>query len=166
MSPASIVVTDANVLINLIHAERLGLLGAVPPFEFVVVDEVVAEITLPNQAHALDMALRAGHLRRIAITDIPSLMLRSEFGRIMGLGEAASLAVAITQGWAIACDEKKVFLREAKARVGQQRIMTTPGILLLAIRAGVISLEEADMIKAFLETRRFRMNFTSFKDVL
>jgi hypothetical protein len=44
--------------------------------------------------------------------------------------------------------------------------MTTPGILLLAIRAGVISLEEADTIKAFLETRRFRMNFTSFKDVL
>ncbi|MBU6299673.1 MAG: hypothetical protein KGJ79_18915 [Alphaproteobacteria bacterium] len=166
MPTLSIVVTDANVLINLIHAERLGLLSQIPPYEFVVVEEVVAEITRPEQKQMLDDAVAAGHIRRVVIADIPALTLRTELERIMGLGEAASLALAVTQGWSVACDEKKVFLREARARVGQNRIMTTPGILLVAIRAGVITSDEADAIKALLETRRFTMSFVSFKDLL
>lgn len=35
-----IVVTDSNVLINLMHVSRLGLLGSIPGHEFVVPDHV------------------------------------------------------------------------------------------------------------------------------
>jgi hypothetical protein len=42
MPTLRIVVTDANVLINLIHVEVLPLLGRLPGYEFVVVDEALA----------------------------------------------------------------------------------------------------------------------------
>jgi predicted nucleic acid-binding protein len=51
-----VVVTDANVLINLMHAGRLDLLGALTAFEFVVPDHVVAEITVPVQRQTLEIA--------------------------------------------------------------------------------------------------------------
>jgi hypothetical protein len=42
-SPVRVVVTDANILINLIHVGRLDLLGKLPPYSFVVPEEVVKE---------------------------------------------------------------------------------------------------------------------------
>jgi predicted nucleic acid-binding protein len=84
----------------------------------------------------------------------------------MGEGEAACLAVATTRGWLVASDEKRAFLREARNRLGPGRILNTPGLLVLAIRAGLITLEEADRAKHLLEQHRFRMRFNSFKDVI
>ena len=54
----------------------------------------------------------------------------------------------------------------ARERIGEGRILNTPGILLLAIRAGLLSVDEADVLKARLETHRYRMKFDSFRDVL
>lgn len=51
-----VVVTDANVLINFIHAGRLDLFAALTPFEFVVPDHVIAEITVPGQRQVLEIA--------------------------------------------------------------------------------------------------------------
>jgi hypothetical protein len=62
----------------------------------------------------------------------------------MGGGEAASLALAVTRGWVVASGEKKAFRREALVRLGPRRILTTPGLCVLAIRSGVLSVEEAD----------------------
>jgi hypothetical protein len=41
----------------------------------------------------------------------------------------------------------------------------TPGIPLKAIRQRVLTVQEADAIKAELEKNRFRMNFNSFRDL-
>lgn len=43
-----VVVTDANVLINLMHVSRLGLLAKIPDHEFVVSEHVREEITNPE----------------------------------------------------------------------------------------------------------------------
>jgi hypothetical protein len=51
-----IVVTDANVLINLLHVDALAMVASLPDYEFVVVDEVVREITDPQQATSLQTA--------------------------------------------------------------------------------------------------------------
>lgn len=40
--------------------------------------------------------------------------------------------------------------------------MTTPGLLLLAIQKGVLTIAEADAIKVTLERHRFKMSFDSF----
>jgi len=68
--------------------------------------------------------------------------------------------------WLIASDEKKKFRREALARLGNARMLDTPGILILAIKAGLLTIEEADNAKTILEHHRFTMNFISFHDVL
>jgi hypothetical protein len=68
-----IVVADANVLINLIHAQMLDLLGRLEGYEFVVVDHVEAEITWPDQVNALRKAIEAGWLRREAVSTTEGL---------------------------------------------------------------------------------------------
>lgn len=76
------------------------------------------------------------------------------------------MSLAQTRGWLIASDEKRVFRREALSRLGPGRIINTPGILLVAIRAGVLSIDEADRMKAELERHRFRMPFGSLRELL
>jgi predicted nucleic acid-binding protein len=166
VSTLRIVVTDSNVLINLIHADSLQVVGQLAGYEFVVLEEVVAEVSAPEQAAALSTAFERGFLRREVVSDLTALTLFSDLTRTMGKGEAASLAAAATFGWSIACDEKRVFLREARTRLGEGRILTTPGIFVLAIRAGLLTVEEADAIKAHLASTRFVMDFRSFQDVL
>ena len=45
-------------------------------------------------------------------------------------------------------------------------MLNTPGLLLLAIRLNVLTVEQADQIKATLEGHRFRMGFNSFQDLV
>ncbi|MDA2931320.1 hypothetical protein MYX84_15480 [Acidobacteria bacterium AH-259-O06] len=90
-----VVVTDTNVLVNLIHVDWLSVLGALDGYEFILVDEVLAEITHSEQKTAIQAALNQGYLSSVRLDDIEGLTLFSEFARIMGRGEAASLALAV-----------------------------------------------------------------------
>jgi predicted nucleic acid-binding protein len=164
--PIRVVVTDANILINLIHAHALELLGHLDGYEFVVVDQVEAEITRPEQAAMLQQAIDTGWLHREAVTTIEGLTIFADLVRIMGRGEAACLALAETRCWYVASDEKKAFRREALARLGQGRILTTAGLIVLAIRAKLLTIDQADAIKLLLEGQRFRMAFASFRDIV
>lgn len=165
-NPSRVVVTDANVLINLIHAGRLDLLGALTAFEFVVPDHVVAEITVPGQQQALQIAFTRGTLRQQSITDPRELATYAGLRRIMGRGEAACLAMAEAREWLIASDEKRRFRREVIARLGGGRLVTTAGLFILAIRAGTLSVEGADQAKEVLQRHRFRLPFESFRELL
>lgn len=162
-----IVVTDANVLINLIHVDRLDLLAKLPGYEFVVPDHVIEEITVPDQRSRIDDALTNAWLRKASIVDVPEIALFADLHRVLGAGEAACLAVASSRGWYVASDEKGAFRREALSRLGQGRLLTTPGLLLMAIRCSVLSVEEADSIKLILEQHRFCLpSFRSFAELL
>ena len=59
-----------------------------------VVEEVVGEITDPQQAAALQTAFAENHLKRDSLTDLDALALFAELVQMMGRGEAASLALA------------------------------------------------------------------------
>jgi predicted nucleic acid-binding protein len=159
-------VTDANVLINLIHVDALAMVASLPDYEFVVVDEVVGEITDPQQAAALQTAFAQNHLKRDSLTDLDALALFAELVQVMGRGEAASLALAAGKDCYLACDEKRVFRRKAIEILGEDRLLTTPGIIVLCIRQGLITIDEADRLKAILETKRFKMTFASFRGVV
>jgi predicted nucleic acid-binding protein len=158
--------TDACILINFSILDRLDLLGALRGFDFLLPEGVVQEARRPEHQQRLRSALEQGHLRTIEFADIETLSLFAELRLSMGEGEAACLAVATTRGWLVASDEKRAFLREARARLGPGRILNTPGLFVLAIRAGLITVEEADRAKHQLELHRFRMRFNSFKDVI
>ncbi|HGY91949.1 MAG TPA: hypothetical protein ENK43_12340 [Planctomycetes bacterium] len=161
-----IVVVDANVLINLIHVDRLDLCGSLENIEFVVPEEVVAEVTDPDQAVKLVNAFDMGHLRREASSDPAEIEAYAELWRVMGKGEAACLAIAHARGWMVASDERGRFLRHVRERLGEGRVLNTPGLLVLAIRTGLLTIEQADQLKLTLENHRFKMRFASFRDVL
>ncbi len=163
VDPISVVVTDTSILINLAHTGHLCLLDKLPGFRFVVPDEVIEEIARPEQATLVQQALGSGFIQRESITSPDELAVFADLTQILGPGESACLAIAEIRGWLVACDEKRVFLREAKARIGLKRLVNTPGIYVLCIRAGLVTVEEADKAKAILESHRYKMAFDSFR---
>lgn len=161
-----VVVTDANVLINLMHVSRLGLLAKIPNHEFVVPEHVREEIAIPEQRATLDAAVSDGWLKLEAISDLGAITLFTELIAQLGRGEAACIAIAAKEGWHIASDEKRRFLREAEARVGVGHVITTVDVFVLAIKAGLLTVEEADADKLTLEGRRFRVPFASYRELV
>lgn len=157
---------DANVLINLCQVGRLSVLSRLPGYEFAVLREVVGEIVRPDETRQVEQAVAAGWVRIDELWAVREVALYAELRRRMGAGESASLAAACARGWAVASDERRAFRREAVARLGPGRILTTPGLYLLAIRVGVLGVEEADADKAVLEGKRFRMGFGSFRELV
>lgn len=84
----------------------------------------------------------------------------------MKTGEAACLAFAVENGCLFACDEGGIVRSDAKRLLGLNRLLNTPGIFVLAIRAGYWTADEADVAKSVLEKNRFRMKFSSFRELL
>ena len=169
MSPSRrkrIVVTDANVLINLIHVRRLGLLGALSDYEFVVPPEVEAEVKTPKHAKALAQAFAKNHMQRQSFTTTNELQLYAEHAKVLGKGESACLAMAEKHGLYLASDERRKFQRLCEARLGKGRLVNTPGIYVLAIRDHLLTVREADTDKRTLEKHRFKMNFSSFGELI
>jgi predicted nucleic acid-binding protein len=161
-----IVVTDANVLINLMHVSRLGLLAEIPNHEFVVPEHVREEITHPEQRATLDAAVTVGWMKLEVIDDLGTITAFTELIAHIGRGEAACIALAAQNGWLIASDEKKRFLREATARLGLERVLTTVDVFVLAIKAELISIEDADADKIVLEGKRFSVSFNSYRELV
>ncbi|MHB8894936.1 MAG: hypothetical protein ACYC99_07145 [Candidatus Geothermincolia bacterium] len=167
MSPRRIVVTDANVLINLIHVARLDICASLPGYEFVIPDHVREEIKDSGQRTALDEAIARSVFRIESITTIVGIALFDELKERMGHGEAACLALAVGGDWMVASDEKGRFRREAESRIGGTRLIGTKHLYLLAIGAGLIGIDEADADKDMLEEHhRFRMDFDSFHNLM
>ena len=161
-----VVITDANVLINLIHIEQLSLLGDLEPYQFRVPLEVVNEISEPDQRAAVDGALVNGIIEAIVVDTFDTLELFGVLRNVMGRGEAACLALAATGGFHVASDEKRRFRKRAIELIGEGRILRTETLLLEAIRRKRISLEQADRYKLVLETKRYIMSFASFAEFL
>jgi predicted nucleic acid-binding protein len=164
--PTRVVVTDANVLINLIHVGRLRLLGALPGYVFVVTPEVVAEVAVPEQSRVLAGEIADQHIGVQPFSGTAELTIFAELVRTVGRGEASCLSTAEVRGWYVASDERGKFLRLAEERLGARRILNTVGIFVLAIRTGLITVDDADRDKLVLEAHRFKMRFSSFRDLL
>ena len=165
-NPASIVITDTSLLINLSHTRHLSFLCKLEGFEFVVPDEVISEVTQPDQKNIVEVALSERVLKRESISAPAELSLYADLLQILGSGESACIALAACRGWMVACDERRVFLREARNRLGEGRILNTAGLYLLWIRAGILTVSDADQAKEVLESRRFKFAFRSFGDLV
>jgi Predicted nucleic acid-binding protein, contains PIN domain len=160
-----LVVCDACVLINFLLVGRPDLLTANKDYRFIITEHVSAEVTDVAQAEQLRACVADGGLENTEVTDMEELALFAELTKVLGSGEAAAVAVAFHRNLAIATDDRRS-LTEVRRRLGSGRALTTPGILVGCIRAGSLSVEEADVIKAELERQRFTMSFSSFADLL
>lgn len=165
-SPRVIVVTDASVLINFLHMQRLDILGALPGYRFIVPEHVVKEVLRPEQGPILAQAFDDGTLDRMSLKDLEAMALFADLVHVMGKGEASCIALAATNGWFVACDERGLVRRLTNEKLGDGRLLNTAGILVLAIRAGLLTIDEADRLKGILARHRFKMKFKSFRDVV
>jgi predicted nucleic acid-binding protein len=104
-----IVVTDSSVLINLHHTSHLELVRRLPTFQFVIPEEVIAEITEPTQAQLLNQLVADGRLETVSLESAEELTLFADLSSRLGFGESACLAIARSRGWLVACDEKRIF---------------------------------------------------------
>lgn len=159
------VVVDTCILFNFLHLDRLDLLGGLNAYDFVVCPEVTAEVKRADQRSRIEAAVRAGIVREVATDTLAALAPYKELKRILDPGEAAALALATTHCWAFATDDQRA-RKIAEQRIGRDRLMNTAGILVEAIRARLLSVEQADQAKTALEARPFKMPFASFRDVV
>jgi len=146
--------------------QRLDILGALPGYRFIVPEHVVEEVLRPEQHTSLAQAFDDGTLARVSIKDLEVITLFAELVHVMGQGEASCIALAASNEWIVACDEKGLVRRVAIEKLGEGNLLNTAGILVLAIRAGLLSIEEADRLKGILARHRFKLKFKSFREVV
>lgn len=168
---AATVVADTSVLINFLKIDRMDLLGR-HPCRFVATDHVEAEIEDDEQRARYAAAVAAGYLETCTVTDAKevALYMRLGPGQRLGSGECSAIAVALNRHHAIAIDDNKAVNRallEAGLAATKLEIMRTPDVMVVLIRAGVLTLEEADSIKdVWGRQHRFRVQAASFRDLL
>jgi predicted nucleic acid-binding protein len=158
--------TDACILINLLRVHRLDLLGAVPPYVFCVPTEALQEVTYPDQQAELKEALDRGWIQETHLETIAELQVFTRANEQLGSGESACLALMEVRNWILGTDDSKGAKWKKVISAPGIKVLNTPGILLLAIRQGVLTVQQADGIKTALETNRFRMDFASFRDLM
>lgn len=137
-------VLDASVLINFLILDRTVLFRNLPGLEFVVPEAVEVEVRRDDQRRTLATSLASGEIRLVRVESFHEIAAAESLRRDLGAGEANRLALAESRGWIVACDEGGRFRRQAIQRLGEARLLTTPGLLLRAIRAGVLTVPEAD----------------------
>lgn len=162
----AIVALDASVLINILILNRVAILAGLPGHRFVVLDAVEQEVQRKDQQLVLADALNENLIDRAGSATPQELAIFAEHRKVMGLGEAACLAAAEHRRWMLASDERGVFRRIACERIGESRVLTTPSILSLAVKTGVITVGELRDAKAKLERNRFRMPQGAFDDLV
>jgi predicted nucleic acid-binding protein len=81
----------------------------------------------------------------------------------MGPADAACVAYALAEQAVLATDDGRM-QREVREHLGPNRVVSTPGVLLAAIRSRRITVEEADAFKETLARNRFVMSFGSFQE--
>lgn len=146
------VVLDTTVVINLANAGRLEMLGRIEGYAFVVPDQVVEEVSYPEQEKALTKAIQAGHVSRESSTDVAEVTLYAELEARMGKGEAACLAMAASRGWLLGSDDRgRAFRRLVRQRIDEKNVLDTPAIANLALERGAVTPEVVVQIQKLSE---------------
>lgn len=164
-----VVVTDTSVLVNFLCIDRMDLIAR-HSHRFVVTDHVADEITdhYPEERARLAAALAGGIIEQVSVTNefaVDLFKSLNETGRL-GAGESAAIACALTNGHALAIDDRRA-ANEAREFKADFAILGTASIMIDLIRSGALDVIEADRIKNLWQHHhRFRLAFATFADVL
>lgn len=164
-------VIETSTLINFLRIGRVDLLANLSAYRFLVPDNVQAEVltNYPVQYANLDLALRAGQLQVIPLTDPAevAVYVAMQKLRVLGDGECAAIALAQVRGLPLAMDDGPARKKTA-AHYPTVRLLDTVGLVVEAIRAGLLSVADADAIKAdWDKNHKFKKpSFASFAELL
>src|SRR3954471_12004756 len=145
------VVIEASTLINFLRIGRVDLLAGLAAYRFILTDNVRAEV-LPEDypvGHAnLELALRAGHLHVVSLTDPAEIVayVAMQALRVLGDGECSAIAAAHARGLPLAMDDGPARKKTA-LYYPTIKLFDTVGLMVEAIRTGLLTVAEADAIK-------------------
>lgn len=140
---------DANVVIDLLNLGCLADVIRLPDHRFWLAENVVErEITRQDQTQEPRRQLDAGLMMVARVEEPEELTAYAELKRIIGDGEAASLAIAQHRGWSLMSYETGRFQREAVARLGSPRFLRTPHLIASAIQQGLVEKERLEVAAA------------------
>jgi predicted nucleic acid-binding protein len=164
------VVTDTSTLVNFLRIGRVDLLAGLDSYRFVVTDHVRTEVTAfyPAQLANLEFAIMAGHVVEITLDTPAELVAFGELKTLrLGDGECASIAAALSRGTPLVIDDIRA-RKKALEREPGLRLLDTIGLMVEAIQAGLITIPEADIIKADWEKnhRFIKKHFSSFSELI
>lgn len=148
MPPMPEVIFDTMVISNFAKAGQLALLRKIYPANAYCSGFVVAEVLRGwRQGHPelepLVQSLADGWPQQIDLSAPAERQLYARISVSLGDGESSCLALAAERGYVFACDDR-LARREA---VGLGIALTgTVGILIKAVRTGVIDLKKANVI--------------------
>jgi predicted nucleic acid-binding protein len=161
---SSDVCVDTCVFVNFAIVGRVEVMVRISDFTFHVPQEVADEVIVDAQKQKLEEMLGSGGLKRAHLQSIGELEQFARHSQRFGKGESACLAIAGCRRWVFATDETKDKRLKKEIAAAGVRIVNTPGLLLKAIHQGLLTVGEADSIKAALEKNRFKMDFDSFQE--
>jgi len=164
-APATIVL-DASVVINLIHVDVLRFLGQLVGFSFVAPEEVQDEMQRPTSREAFAQAMTEDWIRVVRLEELAEYGWNLEAQQSVQKGEAACLALARSRGWHVACDEGGRYAALAEGWLGKGQMLNTLGLVLLMLRAGLVSVVDADGYLPIWAENRFRVKLRTFQDLL
>lgn len=151
------VATDTSLLLNFLRIDRTDVLASLPGFRFRVLNHVLNEVTQEPHASRLRTALEQAHVIEFELTDLDAIADYDALRLNLGDGEAATIAAAGHLQCVVGMDEKGRAKREAAARVGEQNMLNTPGILVHAVRIGLLTLDEAEQIRLDLAAHSYQI---------
>ena len=161
------VVLDASVLLNFVKIGRLELLGRLGT-SVVLLDQVFDEVRRPDQRRVVKDAVAASTLELQSVRNPVEVALFTELwaGGRLGAGECAVLAVTLTRNWVAGLQDRRA-RTEGQRRREDLALYQTEDLVLKSIKAGYLTLEEADGFLAEWATKhRFRSRLTSFRDLM
>lgn len=108
-------------------------------------------------------AIEAGWLIEVNLDSGPEKSLLASLSLSLDLGEASVLSIAVNRGWMFACDD---LAARREAQVRGIELTGTIGILLKAVKSGILALERADEILALMIKRGFYAPVKSIKPLV
>ena len=166
------IVIEASTLINFLRIGRVDLLARLSAYRFILTDNVEAEIIptdYPVEHANLVAAIGAGHLHIVALSDPAEIAVYAVMQalRVLGDGECSSIAAAHARGLVLAMDDGPA-LKKLAAHYPTVKLLDTVGLMVEALRSGLLTVAEADAIKAdWHNNHRFKKpNLKSFSELL
>ncbi len=151
---------DATVFNNFIKVGRLSLLRQLFPASLRVTAQVYDELKAGKLDEPIQQAVAETWLRLVTPESDREIALYGEYSRTLGPGEAASLAIAICRGWAVATDDRAA---RAAARAAGVPLTGSVGILIVAVRTGTVARPEGDRLLRDMRRHGYRFPLDSLE---
>jgi predicted nucleic acid-binding protein len=138
--------------------------------QLLVVDEVISEVRRPPAAPELRRALDFDWFQRYSLSSDEEYGWISELRQRtprLGPGEVASLAACLVNNWAFATDDRDARRLASSIRRDRPVAVTgTIGLLVSAVRRGVIDLSSAETVYQAMIDEGFRTPIERLADLL